>query len=102
MVDYMEELNKVYSFPLSTTCYQKHWVVPGFFLSRNLQSVWYEREDDRSHALDENVKRSVHYDIPDELANLFSFRNNSLSEDMHNISLRYIYIAGLTLLGGIV
>ena len=46
IMDSMEELNKVYSCHSSTTCYRKKWEVPGFFLSHNLQPVWYKREDD--------------------------------------------------------
>ena len=57
IVDSMEELNKVYSCQSLATCYKKNWQVSGFFLSRDLQPVWYECDDDGPYARDDIGKR---------------------------------------------
>ncbi len=53
-----------------TTCYRMNKAIPNFYLARNLQPVWYEREDNDDFRLDANGLKIVRYDIPMELQDL--------------------------------
>ena len=65
-----DELSKPYKCGAGTTCYRMNKAIPNFYLARNLQPVWYEREDNDDFRLDANGLKIVRYDIPMELQDL--------------------------------
>ena len=42
----------------------------GYYLRKNLQPVWYERDEFGNVAIDAEGKSTVHYEVPDELSDL--------------------------------
>ena len=64
------DYDKPFKCPLGSFCYTRNYETPNYYLTKNMQPIWYEHEDDSSLKLDPDGKKYIRYDIPPELQNL--------------------------------
>ena len=64
------DYEKPFKCPSGSFCYKRNYETPNYYLAKNMQPIWYEREDDGSFKLDHDGGKVIRYDIPPELKNL--------------------------------